>query len=404
MDEAIALFLDSLGDTECQDNACRRLVRKVVRCTHRNALAIELAAARVRIDLQNGRNLTAALRAYLSDYRQSKNRLILNQDFAGAGDHVKAVRTACRVNISSLIKAHDRRSEIFPVELFGFITLLDGAGAQDELFRLASVGLEESCNRLDVIVPRWMRKLLGRGEGNEWDDTAYRASVMVLWRYRLVTPLRELWGGITMHSDMRSQAIMDTASPKYWCWYLVFMAAACSQSEKETDKVHFRQQLSAHLPCNEDLPSMDAASGARGLRWMWSTFGYILCEARKWRAAEDLAMRVIVASSSLLGDEHPDAISAVANLATIYYSQGRWIEAEVLDVKVCEMSLRVLGREHSDTVTAMENLAATYRNLQRSRQEQELRLELLKLKIGVLGLEHPNTLTAMANLAATYWH
>lgn len=52
-------------------------------------------------------------------------------------------------------RSRGRRSDIYPIQLLNFMTLLDRAGVQDELFRLASLGLEESCSRLDVRVPAW---------------------------------------------------------------------------------------------------------------------------------------------------------------------------------------------------------------------------------------------------------
>ena len=83
------------------------------------------------------------------------------------------------------------------------------------------------------------------------------------------------------------------------------------------------------------------------------------------------------ASSRVLGEEHPDTLTAMANLASTYSNQGRWKEAKELNVKVMEASLRVLGEEHPDTLTAMANLAATYRNQGRWKEAEELELPVL---------------------------
>lgn len=403
-DEASTLFLEEVGGLMLQDMACRPLVEKIVKRLNRNARAIELAAAYVQVSILNGKSPTAALRGYLSDYQRVHRRLFLDQDFADADGHGKAVRTACRVSLSSLNEAHEGQPYVFATELIGFMTHLNRARAQDELFRLASLGLEDTRDRLDVRAPPWMRELLKRGEDDEWDDSTYRATARVLWRLRLVTPLGEPWRGIAVHRDVRSQAAMDTADPACWYSYLIFLTAACVQSEKETTEVHFRQQLLAHFLSSEAILGVHSPLHIRGLRWMWSAIGHFLCKAGKWSAAEELVMKVIIASSTSLGEDHPDTISAVANLGTIYCSQERWLEAELLDVKVLEMSARVLGKQHPDTITAMDNLAATYRNVQRWKEEKELRLEILKLKLSVFGKEHPSTLTAMSELAAAYWH
>jgi Tetratricopeptide repeat len=48
----------------------------------------------------------------------------------------------------------------------------------------------------------------------------------------------------------------------------------------------------------------------------------------------------------VLGTEHSDTLSGVANLASTFSNQGRWKEAEALEVQMMEMRKRVLGVEH----------------------------------------------------------
>ena len=207
-----------------------------------------------------------------------------------------------------------------------------------------------------------------------------------------------------MHSAIRRQVSKSMVSPDYWDSYLVFMASACAQSEKEANSAHFRRHLILHLPTNDKLPGLDAVSDIRGLRWLWSTIARVLSEAHKWRAAEELGIWGIEASSRLSGKNHLDTIIAMANLATIYYSQGRWAEAEVLDIEVVSASLTVFGEEHSDTITAMGSLAATYKSLGRLQEAKALLLKILKYNFKKMGDEHSQTKTAMSNLAAAYCH
>ena len=65
-------------------------------------------------------------------------------------------------------------------------------------------------------------------------------------------------------------------------------------------------------------------------------------------------------SSRVLGAEHPDTLTGMANLASTYRNQGLWKEAEELFVQVIETRKRVLGAEHPDTLTSMNNLASTF--------------------------------------------
>jgi tetratricopeptide (TPR) repeat protein len=399
-----ALVLGGVDRLIPRDSPCRQLIEDVANCLHRNALASDLAAARIEVDIEDGEDLAAALQRYLLDYRYFHKRLLLDRDFADAGEHTKAVRTACAVSLASLRELYDGSSNSFPIELLTFMTFLDRGGIQDELCRLGSLSLDQACNRLQAEASEWMQRLFGRGKDGDWDDTAYRATTRVLWRYRLVMPVGEPWRGSTMHSAVRRQVSKSMVSPDHWYLYVVFMASACAQSEKEANSAHFRRHLILHLPSNNELPGLDAVLDVRGLRWLWSTIARVLSEAHKWIAAEELVTWEIMASSRLSGENHLDTIVAMANLATLYWSQGRWDEAELLDIEVLSASLKVLGEDHPDTITAMDSLAATYKGLGRPQEAKALLLKVLKYNIKELGVEHCNTKTAMSNLAAAYCH
>src|SRR5438045_2386777 len=46
----------------------------------------------------------------------------------------------------------------------------------------------------------------------------------------------------------------------------------------------------------------------------------------------------------------------------VYYNDGEWKKAEELEVQVMDTRKRVLGAEHPDTLSSMANLVSTYRN------------------------------------------
>jgi len=52
----------------------------------------------------------------------------------------------------------------------------------------------------------------------------------------------------------------------------------------------------------------------------------------------------------------------MSNLASTFRNQGRWKEAEELEVQVMETRKRVLGQEHPDMLTSMNNLAEVLRD------------------------------------------
>jgi hypothetical protein len=59
------------------------------------------------------------------------------------------------------------------------------------------------------------------------------------------------------------------------------------------------------------------------------------------------------------GADHPDTLTSMGNLASIYRKQDRWEEAEKLQVQVMETSKTKLGADHPDMLTRMANLAFT---------------------------------------------
>jgi tetratricopeptide (TPR) repeat protein len=122
----------------------------------------------------------------------------------------------------------------------------------------------------------------------------------------------------------------------------------------------------------------------------------------RWKEAEELEVQVIETRNRVLGDKHPDTLTSMANLASTYWNQGRWKEAEELEVQVLETTKRVLSDEHPDTLSSMANLASTYRNQGRWKEAEELEVQVIETRKRVLSDEHPDTLASIANLASTY--
>jgi hypothetical protein len=65
------------------------------------------------------------------------------------------------------------------------------------------------------------------------------------------------------------------------------------------------------------------------------------------------------ASARLLGQEHPDTLRAMLNLAGTLRAQGDLPGARKLQEQVLEARRRLLGKEHPVTLLAMNNLAGT---------------------------------------------
>ena len=74
----------------------------------------------------------------------------------------------------------------------------------------------------------------------------------------------------------------------------------------------------------------------------------------------------------VLGEEHPDTLTTMHNLACTYQAMDRWSEAESLEALVVEKSKRVIGESHPHTLINTECLAQIYRNQGRIAEAEAL--------------------------------
>ncbi|EUC58653.1 nephrocystin-3 protein [Rhizoctonia solani AG-3 Rhs1AP] len=133
-----------------------------------------------------------------------------------------------------------------------------------------------------------------------------------------------------------------------------------------------------------------------------NNLAYIYSNLGRHSEAEQLQVKVLDARKRVQGEEHPETLRSMNNLASTYFNLGRHNEAEQLQFKVLDTQKRVLGEEHPDTLRSMNNLASTYSHLGRHNEAEQLQVKVLDAQKRVLGEEHPDTLTSMNNLASTY--
>lgn len=105
----------------------------------------------------------------------------------------------------------------------------------------------------------------------------------------------------------------------------------------------------------------------------------------------------------VLGQEHRDTLAAMSNLAATLGEQGDWAGARRLEEQVLETRRHLLGEEHRDTLRVMGNPANTLRHQGELAGARRLEEQVLATIRRVLGEEHPATLIAMHNLAVTLW-
>ena len=77
--------------------------------------------------------------------------------------------------------------------------------------------------------------------------------------------------------------------------------------------------------------------------------------------AEKLYSKLLGILRSKVGDNDPDTLFAMNDLAVTYIHQGKYDQAEILLKQCYEKRRTVLGGDHPDTLNTMNNLASTYK-------------------------------------------
>ena len=399
-EEAIKLLFCFVEEySSSGEDEWRHLIEDITELLDRMPLAIDLAGARIRSDVENGNDTGDALRQYQRDYSKSRDQLLRDQYFAVSSSYQKTVWTVWETTLLSLRSHTSSHTRIYPIELMSFLTFLDRANIQDDLFDLASLGIDESCRQLHYSIPDWMEALLTKGQDGRWNNYSYRATKDLLLRYGLVKVVRGAFQGTTMHSLVQWRARTEMEHEELWPCYVAFMAAVCVQIKAEGVKVHFRRYLVVHLPMNDKLLQTPFhAENDEQAPWVWKIIGDIWQQEGRSREAEELRIASLQHWQALLGEEHPDTLTAMADLASTYSNQGRWKEAEELEVRVMEASSRVLGEEHPETLAAMANLAYTLKSSGRDMLAIEMMENSVILSSKVLGHSHPDVIDRMQSV------
>ena len=135
---------------------------------------------------------------------------------------------------------------------------------------------------------------------------------------------------------------------------------------------------------------------------------YTLSDLGRHNEALELKQEVLEKSRRILGKDHPETLLAMGNLSVSLSELGRHDETLTLQQEILEKSRRTLGEDHPDTLLAAHNLAYTLSELGRHNEALSLQREVMEKYRRILGEHHPETLAAMGNLASTLsdlaWH
>jgi len=111
--------------------------------------------------------------------------------------------------------------------------------------------------------------------------------------------------------------------------------------------------------------------------------------------AVDLARRY-------LGEQHPDFVTCLNNLAALYKKMGNYVAAEPLYRQALEIHRQALGEQHPDFAASLNSLTLLYAAMGNHAAAEPLYRQALEIRRQVLGEQHPDFAVSLNNLAALY--
>jgi len=201
-----------------------------------------------------------------------------------------------------------------------------------------------------------------------------------------IHPLVHHWSGTTMKGN------------KHGMRKLILTIIGLSFSLTHTNEDYkYRRKLLKHTTNSRASLKLEDINSLVGMH-----IAHIYGEVGHLEEAEALGVMAMEKRKRKLGDDHPDTLTSMHNLADTYVQQGRWGEAEALCLVVVERRKLVLGDDHPDTLESIASLANTYWSQGRWSDAEALHLVVLEKRKSVLGDDHPDTILSMGDLASTY--
>ncbi|KAL1590634.1 hypothetical protein WHR41_00805 [Cladosporium halotolerans] len=408
--EAVKLMSDSIDEAGCLRDNGLQLLNRITEELDRLALAIDLAAAQIRADLLSSGGdvyeeavVVDALNRYISDYQRNRERLLRDDEFAYTATYKKTVRTVWDTSLASIRRVEERQPGVYPIDLLNFMTYFNRANVQNELFRLASLGLEIGCRRTRAVVPPWLQSLLSRDENDNWDDHTYRKTVEVLVRYRLVRPVSGTWRGLTMHGLVQWWATRELDSQEYWPAYLTFLVAVCCWVTSHTDNMIFRRHLTVHLPSSGSLLSQRLRLLTEySLAQVCIEFSIVWAQEFRNSEATQLLEGAVEILKTCIGEKDPMTLCVMNTLALAYHSMGRWnIAKDVIEFVILNQE-EILGVSGQDTLTSKETLAKVLLRQGNAPGALALEKDVLRARKEAVGEDHPDVLSSIQIMAAIH--
>jgi tetratricopeptide (TPR) repeat protein len=393
VDEATTLLLKTSGVNDLSDSRTRALAEPVVLTLGCLALAVAQAGAVIRQGV-------CSMDEYCQLYARRRKELLGQKAVQGGEEYKYTVYTTWEISLRAIeaMSGDGAKDAVELLQMFGF---LHHDGISEEIFHRAWTGLWNG-EGYSSSIKDYQLSILLRQRPPLWDPREFRKALSILSSFSLIS--RDKNGLVSIHPLVHAWA-RDRLShlDEEVIWTMTVSTIAVSiPSTCRTDDYRFRRSLVPHLDTflgvyHDSVFHLHSA-GNEYISIAWK-FALTYAENGRGQEALQLMEKVVAANKRTLGEEHPDTLSAMHNLADRYSEVGRRPEALELVEKVVAARKKTQGEEHPDTLSSMHNLAICYSEVGRQQEALELVEKVVTANKRTLGEEHPDTLSPMHSLA-----
>ncbi|KAJ7811542.1 hypothetical protein B0H14DRAFT_2523748 [Mycena olivaceomarginata] len=374
--DAVALLLKSAA--QAATTGTMLTATQIVKALHYLPLAIVQAGSFI--------SKSQDLDGYLTLYTKNQARLLSEMPAQTHDHYARTVYTTWQMSFDRLTQ---------PAAMFlQYCSFLHHNGISEQIFSYASVYTFPSNgpSKEDLQEPLEFLSLF-LGPSGEWDSLQFSNMTNEVQAYSLISidAEKKLF---SIHPLVHAWS-QTTGNPEK---YLSNMGSILGMALSARPQYDIQLGSLAICPHVELALQMDAEVALV----FKEQYGVILWEAGKYKQCERLLEGVLEKQKQVLGNDHPDTLITMGNLASTYSGLGEHQKAKELNLTVLEKWKQVLGDNHPDTLCTMGNLAWTYLCLGEHQKAKELNLTVLEKRKQVLGGNHPDTLHTMGNLASTY--
>ncbi|GKU06587.1 unnamed protein product [Fusarium langsethiae] len=119
--------------------------------------------------------------------------------------------------------------------------------------------------------------------------------------------------------------------------------------------------------------------------------------------ARGIHQEVLELQRQMLGEENPETLISMRRVGMSLFCQGQYDKAEILQDKALKLQRSLLGEKHYDTIRSMTNLGRTYLRQNRHVEAQEIMSKALEISEEALGEKHWLNFYSNTTLAETYF-